>query len=133
MSDALCNSLKLIRHAERPTVALGGGATYQPIVGDDTGDGVPVRTGIQVSPPGFAVKVHSHPYTEILTVLEGLGEAWLDGHDGGEDGVVAMEPGTSVMIPPGVRHAFRAIGDRPLVTFGIHANGKRVVNYKDAT
>ncbi|HUA55449.1 MAG TPA: cupin domain-containing protein [Candidatus Sulfotelmatobacter sp.] len=128
MSDAPCNRLKVIRHADRPTVALGGGATYQPIVGDDTGDGVPVRTGIQVSPPGFAVKVHSHPYTEILTVLDGRGEAWLDG----QDGVVAMEPGVSVMIPPGVRHAFRAIGDRPLVTFGVHANDRRIVNYKDA-
>ena len=124
----MSDGLKVIRHAERPIVSIGPGATYQPIVGDDTGEGVPVRTGIQVSPPGFAVKVHSHPYTEILTVLEGRGEAWLDG----VDGVVAMEPGCSVMVPPNVKHAFRAVGDRPLVTFGIHAHGKRIVTYKDA-
>jgi mannose-6-phosphate isomerase-like protein (cupin superfamily) len=124
----MTDALTVIRHADRPAVQLAGGATYQPIVGDDTGDGVPVRTGIQVSPPGYAVAVHSHPYTEILTVLEGRGEAWRDG----DERVVALEPGVSVVVPPNVRHSFRAIGDRPLVTYGIHAHGQRIVNYKDA-
>jgi quercetin dioxygenase-like cupin family protein len=123
----MADSLRVIRHADRPALALAGGATYQPIVGDDTGDGVPVRTGIQVSPPGYAVPVHSHPYTEILTALEGRGEVWLDG----DPGTVALEPGVSVMVPPNVRHGFRALGDTPLVTFGIHAHGKRIVQYTD--
>jgi hypothetical protein len=26
-------------------------------------------------------------------------------------------------------HAFRVVGDRPLVTLGVHTNGKRIVNY----
>ena len=51
--------------------------------------GVPVRTGIQTSPPGYETRPHSHPYVEMLTVLEGEGEAWVDG----EDGVIKMEPG----------------------------------------
>jgi mannose-6-phosphate isomerase-like protein (cupin superfamily) len=124
----MSDKLKVLRHAELPIVSIGPDATYQPIVSDATGADVPVRTGIQVSPPGFAVKVHSHPYTEILTVLEGRGEAWLDG----EDTVVALEPGVSIMVAPGVKHAFRAVGDTPLVTFGVHAHGKRIVDYKDA-
>jgi mannose-6-phosphate isomerase-like protein (cupin superfamily) len=123
----MADSLTVIRHADRPTVSLDGGATYQPIVGDDTGDGVPVRTGIQVSPPGYQVAVHAHPYTEILTALAGRGEVWLDG----EERAVALEPGVSVMVPPNLKHSFRTIGDRPLVTFGIHAHGKRIVDYKD--
>jgi mannose-6-phosphate isomerase-like protein (cupin superfamily) len=123
----MADTLKVLRHADLPIVSIGPGATYQPIVGDATGAGVPVRTGIQVSPPGFAVKVHSHPYTEILTVLEGRGEAWLDG----DDTVVAMEPGVTIMVPPGVKHAFRAVGDTPLVTFGVHAHGTRIVDYKE--
>jgi len=41
--------LTVIRHAERPTVTLPGGAAYQPIIGDDTGEGLPIRTGIQTS------------------------------------------------------------------------------------
>jgi quercetin dioxygenase-like cupin family protein len=121
-------TLTVIRHDDRPSMALGGGATYQPIVGDDTGSGVPVRTGIQISPPGFSVPIHSHPYTEILTALEGRGEVWLDG----EDAVVALEPGVTVMVPENRRHGFRCVGDRPLVTFGIHAHGKRIVDYGEA-
>ena len=119
------DALTVIRHAERPTVAFPGGATYQPIIGDDTGAGMPIRTGIQTSQRGYQTRLHSHPYVEVLTVLEGRGEAWLDG----EDGVVPLEPGTSIAFPANRVHAFRVVGDQPLVTFGIHASGKRIVNY----
>jgi len=59
-------------------------------------------------------------------VLEGRGEAWLDG----EPGTVAMEPGVTVVIPANRVHGVRVVGDRPLVTLGIHTFGKRVVYYK---
>src|SRR5207244_9562754 len=64
-------TITVIREAERPVVDFVGGATYRPIVGDDTGEGLPIRTGIQTSPPGYATRVHSHPYVETLTVLAG--------------------------------------------------------------
>jgi quercetin dioxygenase-like cupin family protein len=121
--------LTLIRHADRPSVAFAGGASYSPVVGDDTGAGMPIRTGIQVSPPGYQTRLHSHPYVETLTVLEGTGEAWLDG----ADGVVALEPGVTVLVPANRVHGFRTTGDRPLVTFGIHASGQRIVDYADRT
>jgi mannose-6-phosphate isomerase-like protein (cupin superfamily) len=121
MSDALI----VIRHAERPTVAFAGGALYQPIIGDDTGAGLPIRTGIQTSPPGYQTRLHSHPYTEVLTVIEGRGEAWL----ADEERVVPLEPGVTIALPANRPHAFRVVGDRPLVTFGIHASGKRIVDY----
>lgn len=119
------DALTVIRHAERPTVELAGGAIYKPIIGDDTGDGLPIRTGIQTSQPGYVTPLHSHPYAEILTVLEGSGEAWLEG----EETVVALEPGVTIAVPPNRPHRFRVVGDRPLVTFGIHTFGKRIVNY----
>ena len=121
------DALTVIRHAERPTVDFPGGATYQPIIGDDTGAGLPIRTGIQTSPPGYQTRPHSHPYAEVLTVLEGRGEAWL----AGEDGVVALEPGVSITFPANRVHGFRTVGDRPLITFGIHTFGKRIVDYVD--
>ena len=55
------------------------------------------------------------------------GEAWLDG----EAGTIAMEPGVTISIPAGRMHGFRVLGDRPLVTYGIHTFGKRIVSYKD--
>ncbi|MGH7065164.1 MAG: cupin domain-containing protein [Stellaceae bacterium] len=122
----MSEGLKVIRHADRPSVTFPGGARYRAIIGDDTGAGVPLRTGIQESPPGYATPLHSHPYAEIITVLEGRGEAWLDG----EAGAVALEPGVTIAVPANRVHGFRNLGDRPLVTFGIHAFEKRVVNYK---
>jgi quercetin dioxygenase-like cupin family protein len=120
------DALTLIRHAERPSVPFSGGATYRPIIGDDTGEGLPIRTGIQVSPPGYSTQPHSHPYVEVLTVLEGQGEAWLDG----KDGTVALEPGITIAVPANRVHGFRTVGDRPLVTLGIHTSSKRIVNYQ---
>ena len=128
MSDQII----VIRESERPVVDFVGGATYRTIVGDDTGAGVPLRTGIQTSQPGYQTRVHSHPYVETLTVISGRGEAWLDaGPEAGEPGRIALEPGVTVVLPADRPHAFRVVGDEPLVTLGIHANGKRVVNYQD--
>jgi quercetin dioxygenase-like cupin family protein len=127
MTDNRPATITVIREEERPIVDFVGGATYRAIVGDDTGEGLPIRTGIQTSPPGYATRVHSHPYVETLTVLAGRGEAWLDG----EDVRIALEPGVTVVLPANRAHAFRVIGDEPLVTLGIHTFGKRIVNYRD--
>jgi quercetin dioxygenase-like cupin family protein len=123
----MSDDLTVIRESERPVVAFPGGATYRTLIGDDNGADIPLRTGIQTSQPGYATRVHSHPYVEVLTVLGGRGEAWLDG----EDGMIEMAPGVTLSIPAGRVHGFRVVGDTPLVTYGIHNNGKRIVHYKD--
>jgi quercetin dioxygenase-like cupin family protein len=119
--------ITVICEEERPVVDFPGGATYRTLIGEDNGADIPIRTGIQTSTPGYATRLHSHPYVEVLTVLEGRGEAWLDG----EEGTIAMAPGVTISIPAGRVHGFRVIGDQPLVTYGIHTNPKRIVNYKD--
>ncbi|MBV9859285.1 MAG: cupin domain-containing protein [Alphaproteobacteria bacterium] len=120
------DAIAIIREAEQPVLSLCGGASYRPIIGDDTGAGLAIRTGIQTSPPGYSTPVHSHPYVEILTVLEGQGEAWLEG----EEPAVALEPGVTIALPADRPHGFRVVGDRPLVTYGIHMAGKRIVDYR---
>src|SRR5437764_13771691 len=94
--------ITVIREAERPVVDFVGGATYRAIIGDDTGEGLPLRTGIQTPPPGYQTRVHSHPYVETLTVVSGRGEAWLDG----EPERVALEPGVTVVLPANRAHDF---------------------------
>ena len=121
------DAVTIIREAERPLVDFPGGATYRALIGDDNGAEIPIRTGIQTSQPGYATRVHSHPYVEVLTVVSGRGEAWLDG----EEGTIAMVPGVTISIPANTVHGFRVIGDEPLVTYGIHTHPKRIVNYKD--
>jgi mannose-6-phosphate isomerase-like protein (cupin superfamily) len=125
------DTITVIRESERPEVPFPGGATYRTIIGDDTGEGLPIRTGIQTSTPGYQTRVHSHPYAETLTVIAGRGEAWLDDELGGEAARIALEPGITVVLPANRPHAFRVVGDEPLVTLGIHTHGKRIVNYKD--
>ena len=115
----------LIRHSERPTMTFPGGADYCPVIGDDNGAAVPVRTGIQTSPPGYETRPHSHPYVELLTVLEGEGEAWVEG----EEAIIRLEPGVTIALPAHRVHSFRTIGGKPLVTFGIHTSRKRIVEY----
>ena len=115
----------VIRHSQRPNTTLPGGADYCPVIGDDNGAGVPVRTGIQTSPPGYETRPHSHPYIELLTVLEGEGEAWVKGGEG----LIRLEPGVTIALPAHRIHSFRTVGDKPLVTFGIHTSDKRIVDY----
>jgi len=126
MADPTPQPLIVIREEERPVVPFPGGATYRTLIGDDNGGDIPIRTGIQTSEPGYATREHSHPYVEVLTVLSGHGEAWLDG----EAGTIAMDPGVTVSIPANRVHGFRVLGNEPLVTYGIHTHPKRIVNYK---
>jgi quercetin dioxygenase-like cupin family protein len=99
------------------------GATYQTLVGDDAGS-TPVRVGVQVSPPGYSTGTHSHPYMEIVSVIEGEGEAWMDG----QEGVVSIGPGTTLVLPPNVKHGFRVTGTGALKTYGVHASPDRIVD-----
>ena len=99
-----------------------GGATYQTLVGDAEGS-TPVRVGVQVSEPGYSTGTHSHPYLEVVSVIEGEGEAWVEG----QEGVIRIGPGTTLVMPPGVKHGFRVVGEWPLKTYGVHASPHRIV------
>jgi mannose-6-phosphate isomerase-like protein (cupin superfamily) len=119
--------MKVVRLDETPVVSFGPGAVYQLIVGDEEGT-TPVRTGIQTSQPGYATGLHSHPYMEILFVLQGRAEAWVEGE---EDRPVALRAGDTIALPPDVPHAFRVVGDEVLRTLGIHASPRRIVHYRE--
>ena len=113
--------MPVIHHENVPRESFTGGATYQTLVGDAHGS-TPLRIGIQTSPPGYTTPTHAHPYMEVLTVLEGHGEGWIEG----EDGILKLEPGITLVFPANVRHWFRAAGSEPLKTLGVHASPHRV-------
>ena len=121
------DQLKVVRLDETSTVKFGPDAIYQPIIGDDEGT-TPVRTGIQTSQPGYVAPVHSHPYMEILHILDGVAEAWVDGR---EEQKLTLRKGDTIAIPPEVPHSFRVVGDEVLRLLGTHASPTRIVNYKD--
>jgi mannose-6-phosphate isomerase-like protein (cupin superfamily) len=65
---------------------------------------------------------------EVLHILDGVAEAWIDGH---ENAKVTLHKGDTIAIPPQVPHSFRVVGDEVLRLLGTHASPKRIVNYKD--
>ena len=122
MTDA-----KVIRLEETEVVKFGPDAHYQLIIGDDEGT-TPVRTGIQTSQPGYVAPMHSHPYLEILHILDGVAEAWVEGQ---EDRKVLLKKGDTIALPPNVPHSFRVVGDQAMRLLGTHASPQRIVNYRD--
>ena len=102
------------------------GATYRTLVGDEGGS-TPIRVGIQTSPPGYRTATHSHPYLEVLTILEGTGEVWIEGMAE----TARLAPGMTLVLEPNRRHWFRATGTGPLKTYGVHASPRRVLRMDD--
>lgn len=121
------SELTVVRVADTEVVSFGPDAVYQLLIGDDAGT-TPVRLGIQTSEPGYQAPLHSHPYVEVLHVLEGQGEFWLEGEEAARR---LLGRGDTVSFPPHVRHSFRAVGTGPLRTLGVHASPRRIVDYKD--
>ena len=119
--------ITVIRLDDTERVSFGPLSHYQPIVGDDAGS-TPVRTGIQTAQPGYAAPVHSHPYIEILHILDGVAEAWIDGRP---ESLVLLRKGDTIAVPPETPHAFRVVGDQVLRLLGTHVSSKRIVNYQD--
>jgi quercetin dioxygenase-like cupin family protein len=67
-------------------------------------------------PPGRAPE-HSHPYDEVVLVLDGEGVA----HAGGSDRALAA--GASVHLPRGLPHCLENTGQRTLVVLGVFYPG----------
>src|SRR5271168_5095853 len=62
--------------------------------------------------PGNGAPTHMHPVEEVLTVLEGEAEMWLD------DARVIVRGGQSLIVPARRWHGFRNSGN---VTLHLHA------------
>jgi quercetin dioxygenase-like cupin family protein len=122
MADA-----KVIRLEETELVKFGPDAHYQLIIGDDEGT-TPIRTGIQTSQPGYVAPMHSHPYLEILHILDGTAEAWVEGK---EDEKVLLKTGDTIALPPNLPHSFRVVGNEAMRLLGTHVSPRRIVNYRD--
>ena len=116
---------KVRKLADASRVEFGPLAFYHPLIAD--GD-TPVRTGIQTSAPGYVAPMHWHPYVELLFIIEGEAEVWLQG---GEAESMHLDAGDCVALPADIPHSFRTVGDKPMRLLGIHANPERIVTYLD--
>ena len=108
----MTHPLKIAKLADAPRVEFGSLAYYHPLVAD--GD-TPVRTGIQTSAPGYVAPMHFHPYTELLFIIEGEADVWLQGE---EDRPRRLKAGDCV-VQNGTRHAWRNPGNVDCVLAGV--------------
>lgn len=118
---------RVIKLAETEMVQLGAGSDYRPIVGDDAGT-TPVRTGIQTCMPGYEVPAHCHPYVEIIHVLDGALEFWMEA---APQDTVVLRRGDTVEIKPQAWHGFRVHGGETARLLGTHVSPRRIVQYKE--
>jgi mannose-6-phosphate isomerase-like protein (cupin superfamily) len=106
--------LNLADLATSPTAALFEGEPRA---------GVDASMFVTRTPPGRAVELHVHPYSEVFLLLRGRGR-WTVGEE-----VVDLEPDQMVVVPPDTRHGFRNIGDEPLLVVSVHERGTVVQDW----
>jgi quercetin dioxygenase-like cupin family protein len=58
--------------------------------------------------PGLGAPAHLHAVEEVLTVLEGEAEVWI------EDQRMRLAAGRSVIVPAGLKHGFTNVGQGTL-------------------
>jgi oxalate decarboxylase/phosphoglucose isomerase-like protein (cupin superfamily) len=109
---------------ESERVSFGPLSFYQKLVG---GGDVPVWTGVQTCRPGYAAPLHSHPYTELILVLEGEGAFWFQD----DDREIRLGQHDIIALPPNRPHAFRNAGTDTLKIMGIHCAASRQVDFID--
>jgi len=79
--------------------------------------GVGVSVFVVRTPPGKAVDIHVHPYSETFVLLEGSGR-WTAGDD-----VVELGPNQMLVVPPETPHGFRNTGEGSLLVVSVHESG----------
>jgi len=92
-------------------VETTGDRKFRVLFGPDRGCSVATQFVGEI-PPGRAGD-HSHPYDELVLVLDGVGVA----HIGGADHALAA--GTCLHLPPGLRHCLENNGSQTLRVLGV--------------
>ncbi len=79
--------------------------------------GIGISMFVVETPPGTAVGLHVHPYSETFLLLEGRGR-WTAG-----DTVTELAPRELLVVPPDTPHGFRNVGEEPLLVVSVHESG----------
>lgn len=76
--------------------------------------------------PGVGAPSHTHEFEELLTVLDGTAEVWVDGER------QIVHPGTTVFVRRGAAHGFRNVGDGVLRLQAVIAANELRANFLPA-
>lgn len=95
--------------------AAQDGIKRTPLQKVDFPEGYTTVTGLAEIQPGVSAGRHTHPGIETGYVLEGETVLSIDGQ-----GDVTMKAGDSYVIPAGVPHDAKAVGEKPVKVLGIY-------------
>jgi quercetin dioxygenase-like cupin family protein len=101
---ALTASVSVVKHGDQPWTGNRAGSRLQRIV-DPGGRVMGLGLYTQECAPGVGPASHTHEFEEVLTILDGTAEVWLDGQR------QIVGPDTSIFVPVGAVHGFRNVGD----------------------
>ena len=98
-------AVKHVRDIPAESVDAGEHTTRQVLIGSDEGPNFAMRRFEMA--PGGSMPAHTNTVEHEQYVLAGRATVGIG------DEVVQVEPGSVVLIPAGVPHWYRAIGDEP--------------------
>ncbi len=81
----------------------------------------------QFCDPGKGAPTHLHSVEEVLTVMAGTAEAWV------EEERATLTAGQSLLIPAGQKHGFRNVGDTVLHVHAVLAAPIFEASFDDRT
>lgn len=99
--------MKAILHGEQPREEWRAGVETRMQVSARTGS-TQLCIFEQWVAPVMGAPTHSHPVEEVLTVVAGRAEMWID-----EETAVLLE-GQSLVVPASRKHGFRNVGSETL-------------------
>ncbi|MDQ6437661.1 cupin domain-containing protein [Mesorhizobium sp. LHD-90] len=99
--------MKTISHAEQSREEWRAGVETQMHISASNGS-TQLCMFEQWVDSGMGAPTHSHPVEEVLTVVSGEAEIWID------DEANILFGGQSVVVPPNRRHGFRNTGSKAL-------------------
>jgi len=109
-------SVKIVNQNDIKALHLSG-RDLKWIVTKDTIGAEQLSIAIMNCPAKSVVRpMHSHKgIEEVILILEGEGEAWVDGETG------FFKKGDAVLFPANSKHQVRNTGGSPLITYSIFA------------
>jgi len=116
--------MKSIDHGSQPIEEWRPGVTTRMRISALTG-AAKLAIFEQWCAPGLGAPTHWHPVEEVLTVLSGEAEIWIDGEQ------FRATAGQSALVPAERKHGFRNCGDGALHMLAILAAPTFEARYED--
>lgn len=120
--------LNVVRFAEKPTASWRPGKFGRLHAAASVGNATKLTVNESWNDQGVGAPTHYHPdgLEEVIMVLEGTGEFWVDGVH------ALLEEGDLIILQPYCHHGFKNVGEGKLHVLAIFSSAQAETIYDDA-